>query len=301
MKPSNAVLWLAGLLAVLALIAAGAGLFWPVAGAPHAFTSLHGDVVDVYGHGVYATDSVMKSGATRGADVVTIVLAIPLLVGALARYRRGSTRGALLLAGALTFFLYVCATNAMSVAYNGLFLLYVAIFSLSFFAWFSMITAIQPIAARFPASLPYRGLATFLLLCGLLTGFVWLEPMVGALLRGMQPDLLDHYTTMVTEALDLALIVPSCFLAGVMLWRRDPRGLGVAVPLLVLLLLVGPAVAAMTWFQVADGIVFTLPQMVGPIGGFLVLGIVDIWVLVIVLRATPREVTGDREGVTGNA
>lgn len=291
MKPSKAVIWLAGLLAGLALLAAGAGLFWPVTGAPYTFTSLHGDVVDIYGQGLYAGDATMKSGATRGTDVVTIVLAIPLLVGALARYRHGSARGALLLAGALTFFLYVYATNAMSVAYNGLFLLYVAIFSLSFFTWCLMMMAIQPIAARFPASLPYRGIATFLLLCGLLTGFVWLEPIVGASLRGTPPDLLDHYTTLVTEALDLALIVPGCFLAGVMLWRRDPRGVGVAVPLLVLLLLVGPAVAAMTWFQVADGIVFTVPQIVGPIGGFLVLGVIDIWVLGIVLSAAPGAVT----------
>jgi hypothetical protein len=294
MKPSKTVSWLAGLVAVLALIAASAGLFWPAAGAPYTFTAQHGDVVDIYGQGLYAGDSVMKSGATRGTDVVVLVLATPLLVVALARYRRGSTRGALLLAGALTFFLYVYATNAMSVVYNGLFLLYVALFSLSFHAWCLMMTAIQPIVARFPASLPYRGMATFLLLCGLLTGFIWLEPIVGASLRGTQPDLLDHYTTLVTEALDLALIVPGCFLAGVMLWRRDPRGVGVAVPLLVLLLLVGPAVAAMTWFQVADGIVFTIPQIVGPIGGFLVLGVIDIWVLAIVLRAAPGAVASDK-------
>jgi hypothetical protein len=66
------------------------------------------------------------------------------------------------------------------------------------------------------------------------------------------------------------------------------------VPLLVLLLLVGPAVAAMTWFQVADGVVFTIPQIVGPIGGFLVLGVIDIWVLAIVLRAAPDAVASDK-------
>jgi hypothetical protein len=44
----------------------------------------------------------------------------------------------------------------------------------------------------------------------------------------------------------------------------------------------------MTWFQLADGIVFTVPQIVGPIGGFLVLGVIDIWVLAIVLRAAGR-------------
>jgi len=288
MKPSIVVLWLSSLIAILALVAASAGLFWQTGGAAYTFTSLRGDAVQINGRGLYAADSIFKSGATRGTDVVTLVLAIPLLVGALVRYWRGSTRGALLLTGAITFFLYVYATNAMSVAYNELFLLYVAIFSFSFFAWCLMMTAIQPVAVQFPLSLPYRGIAVFLLICGLLTSYVWLEPIMSALLRGTYPALLEHNTTMVTEALDLALIVPSSFLAGVLLWRRDPRGVGVAVPLLVLLLLIGPAVAAMTWFQLADGISFTVPQIVGPIGGFLVLSVIDIWVLTIVLRSAPH-------------
>jgi hypothetical protein len=233
MKPSMTVTLLSSLIAVLALVAAGAGLFWPSAGAPYPFTTLHGETVQIYGQGLYADDAVMKSGATRGTDAVTLLLAVPLLVVALLRYRRGSVRGALLLAGALTFFLYVYATNAVSVAFNPLFLLYVALFSLSFFAWYLMMAAIQPLAAVFPAAMPYRGIAVFLFVCGLLTSFVWLEPIVTALLQGTPPALLGHATTMVTEAIDLALVVPGCFVAGVLLFRRDPRGVGVAVPLLV--------------------------------------------------------------------
>ena len=295
MKPSKIVQLLSTMVAVLALIAAGAGLFWPNDGAPFTFVSIHGDPVAVYGQGLYAADSVMKSGATRGTDLVTIVLAVPLLVIALLTYRRGSPRGALLLAGVLTFFLYVYANNAVSVAYNQLFLLYVALFSLSFFALFQMIGVLQSIAARFPADVPYCGIGVFLMVCGLLTGYVWLEPIVGAMLRGARPELLDNYATMVTEAIDLALIVPGCLLAGVMLFRRDVRGVAIAVPLLVLLLLVGPAVAAATWLQLADGIVFTVPQIAGPIGGFLVLGLIDIWVLDVVLRAAGQRIKGDLE------
>ena len=287
MNVSKVVIALSILVAVLAFVAAGAGLFWPDAGAARTFTSIQGDSVQIYGRGLYANDSVFKSGATRGTDVVTIFLAVPLLLVALVLYRRNSARGALLLTGAMTFFLYVYATNAMSVAYNQLFLLYVAIFSLSFFAWFLAFTGIQPLAERFSTHLPFRGIATFLLVCAALTSYVWLEPIVTALASGTHPALLGHNTTMVTEALDLALIVPGCLVAAVLLWRRDRRGLVVAMPLLVLLLLIGPSIAAMTYFQVADGIVFTVPQIVGPIGGFLVVGLIDIWVLAIVLRAAP--------------
>ena len=297
MKASKTVIVLSVLIAGLALIAAGAGLFWPETGTARTFTSIQGDTVEIYGRGLYANDSTFKSGATRGTDLVTIFLAIPLLLVTLVLYGRGSTRGALLLTGAITFFLYVYATNAMSVAYNQFFLLYVALFSLSFFAWFLMFTAIQPLTEHFTRALPFRGIATFLLVCAVLTGYVWLEPIVATLASGTYPALLGHSTTMVTEALDLALIVPGCLVAAVLLWRRDRRGIIVAMPLLVLLLLIGPSVAAMTYFQVADGIVFTMPQIVGPIGGFLVVGLIDIWVLVIVLRAAPagRSSTGGEQ------
>lgn len=287
MKASKTVLVLSILIAGLALVAAVAGLMWTDTGAARTFTSIQGDTVEIYGRGLYANDSVFKSGATRGTDLVTALLAVPLLLVALALYARGSTRGALLLTGAITYFLYVYATNSMSVAYNQFFLVYVAIFSLSFFAWFLAFTGIQPLAEHFTRQLPMRGIAVFLLVCAVLTGYVWLEPIVTTLANGTHPALLGHSTTMVTEALDLALIVPGCLVAAALLWRRDRRGLIVAMPLLVLLLLIGPSVAAMTYFQVADGIVFTVPQIVGPIGGFLVVGLIDIWVLAIVLRAAP--------------
>ena len=40
MKKSNVLVWLSWLIALLALIAAGAGLFWQAGGNPFAFTSL---------------------------------------------------------------------------------------------------------------------------------------------------------------------------------------------------------------------------------------------------------------------
>ncbi|MFO7633982.1 MAG: hypothetical protein R6W76_15660, partial [Caldilinea sp.] len=88
MKPSTAVIWLSIAIAMLGAVAAGAGLFWQTAGAPYTFTALHGDAVQIYGQGIYADDSVFKSGATRGGDVTTLFLAVPILVISLWFYRR---------------------------------------------------------------------------------------------------------------------------------------------------------------------------------------------------------------------
>ena len=292
MNPSKVVIWLSVAVAVLGIVAAGGGLFWTTDGAPYVFTALSGDTVDIYGRGIYADDSVFKSGANRGGDVTTLFLATPVLLAALFYYRRGSVRGAIVLLGALTHFLYVYASLALGAAYNMLFLVYVAIFGCSFYAWLLLLFALQPLTLHFAAELPYRRIGAFLVACGVLTSFVWIEPLVSAFLAGRVPELLYHSTTMVTEALDLAAIVPACFAAGVLFWRRDRRGLIVAIPVLALLFFVGPSIAAMTVFQLADGISFTIPQIVGPIGGFLVLGVINLWVVAVILRAAPGQAVG---------
>lgn len=287
MNVSKVVIWLSVVAAALGIAAAGVGLFWQTQGTPYTFTALSGDIVDIYARGIYADDSVFKSGANRGGDVTTLFLATPVLLIALLYYRRGSVRGAMVLLGALTHFLYVYASLALGAAYNTLFLIYVAIFGCSFYAWLLLLFALQPLTLRFAADLPYLRIAAFLLVCGLLTNFVWLEPLVSAFLAGRVPELLGHSTTMVTEALDLATIVPACFAAGVLFLRRDRRGLIFATPVVALLFFIGPSIAAMTVFQLLDGISFTIPQIVGPIGGFLVLGVINLWVVVVILRSAP--------------
>lgn len=301
MNVSKVVIWLSVVAAALGIAAAGIGLFWQTQGTPYTFTALSGDIVDIYARGIYADDSVFKSGANRGGDVTTLFLATPVLLIALLYYRRGSVRGAMVLLGALTHFLYVYASLALGAAYNTLFLVYVAIFGCSFYAWLLLLFALQPLTLRFAADLPYRRIGAFLLACGLLTSFVWIEPLVSAFLVGHTPALLYHSTTMVTEALDLATIVPACFVAGLLLLRRNPRGLIFAVPVVALLFFVAPSIAAMTVFQLMDGISFTLPQIVGIIGGFLVLGMINLWVAAMFLRAAPGQAaeapTQDRQPV----
>lgn len=55
-----------------------------------------------------------------------------------------------------------------------------------------------------------------------------------SLLSGQLPGVLESYATMVTETLDLRVIVPACFLAGALLLRGSWVGYLVAFPLLIL-------------------------------------------------------------------
>jgi hypothetical protein len=286
MKPSCTVVGLAALIAVLALIAAGTGLFWQDAGSPFTFTTLRGQTVEMYGQGLYRFDTRFMGAGNRGTDAVTLMVSIPLLIVATLRYRRGSLRWGLLLVGTLVYFLYVYTSMALNVAYNNLFLVYVALFSASLFAVVQVYSSIDLVALQthFRPSLPRRGPALFMFASGLVTLMIWLSPLLSALVQGQPPALLDSSTTMVTDALDLGIITPATIIAGVLILRRAPLGYLIACSLLMLVMLLAPLIAAQTVSQVIAGVTFSAGQIVGPIAGFSILALAAIVVTAALLR-----------------
>jgi hypothetical protein len=226
--------------------------------------------------------------------VVTLVLGIPLLALSILLYRRNSLSGGLLLMGMLGYFFYVYASMALGAAYNQLFLIYIALFSASLHAFVLALMSIdrQALHSRFPTGMPRRGIAAFMFASSLVTLVVWLSPLISVLLQGQPPKLLDSYTTVVTDVLDLGIIVPAAFISGVLLLRRNVLGYLIAFPLLTLIVLLLPGITLSTVNQVAAGISFTTDEIMGPISGFLILGLVAIWIMVILLRKLSDPATG---------
>jgi hypothetical protein len=95
---------------------------------------------------------------------------------------------------------------------------------------------------------------------------------------------MDSYTTMVTYALDLAIITPAAFLCAALVLRGDPLGYVIAAPLLTLIVLLAPQIILSTVFQRSAGVPFTRGEMIGPVTGFVVLGLIAAWLLVAILR-----------------
>jgi len=61
---------------LLALIAAGAGVFWQGSGNSYDFTTLHGETVEIYGHGLYRHDTLSYAAQAIGQDISTLVVGI---------------------------------------------------------------------------------------------------------------------------------------------------------------------------------------------------------------------------------
>ncbi|MEZ4622486.1 MAG: hypothetical protein R2867_44260 [Caldilineaceae bacterium] len=293
MKHSLFVVWLSWVIVLLALVAVAAGFFWPAdGGSSFAFTTVRGDTVMIYGHGLYRYDTIFVGAANRGSDLVTLGLGIPLLTYATLRYWRGSLRGGLLLLGTLVYFLYLYSSYALGTAFNPLLPVYIALFSASLFAFVLLFGAL---AAQFSmeqlaADLPHRGVAMFMFASGLATLVIWLQPLLSELAHNQLPAMLGVYTTKVTDVLDLGIITPATFIAGRLIWRHKPSGYLMAFSLLVLEMMLTPMIVAQTVSQWQAGIRFTPAEMIGPIVGFATLGLFALWVMSILWRKTVETV-----------
>lgn len=274
-------------IALLALVATGVGLFWRGGPGPVSFTTVRGEVVDLYGDGLYRFDAVFQAAAAKGTDFVTLVIAIPLLLASAVAYRRGAFRGGLLLLGTLGWFLYAYAGYALGTnAYNELFLVYVILFSASLFAFVAMFRALERAVRERDAVGRHPGVGIFMLVSGVATLGIWLVDPLTALIAGRPPAALGPYTTLFTYAVDLAIIVPAAVIAGVLLLRRVPLGIVVAAPLLVLEAMLAPMIAAQTVSHLAAGVTYTPGEIIGPIAGFVVLSVVAAGFLVRLLQST---------------
>lgn len=246
MKNQTTLLWMVILITLLAMLAAGAGLFYQTAGKPYAFTSHRGEAVTLTGHGLYAYDTISSSAQTQANDFVTLVLGVPLLLISAWLTMRGSLRGHLLLTGTLGFFLYTYMSMSFLAAYNALFLVYVALFSLSLFAFIlSMLRFdLQTLPGCFSDRLPRGWIAGALFLGGGFLLLAWLGRIVPPLLQNQVPPL-ENTTTLVIQAMDLGLIVPLSILSGVLLLRRSAWGYLLASVAVLKFVTMGTAVSMM--------------------------------------------------------
>ncbi len=126
---------------VLLLISSVTGLLSDRGGTPYPFTSLRGEVVEVYGGtGLYQFDTSYKAIAFRSFDWVSVLLVLPLFGASLYLYRRGHLRGQLLLAALFTYLAYIYLIGVMGNAFNGMFLMWTALFSIGLFGLFLTVT-----------------------------------------------------------------------------------------------------------------------------------------------------------------
>ncbi|ALC92986.1 hypothetical protein AM500_23830 [Bacillus sp. FJAT-18017] len=239
---------------------------------------------------MYKHDSVSGAEQEIAQDIVTLVLGIPLLIVSLFLSNKGLLKGRLLLAGTLGYFLYTYASYSFLSAYNPFFLIYVLLMSTSFFAFTLILTSFNTnaLAARFKETMPVRFLGGVLIFLGIAIGLMWFGRIVPSLTRKVVPVGLDHYTTLVIQALDLGFVVPIGIVAGWMLLKRRPAGYLLGPIIIIKVLTLSTAVTAMAVRMFLAGVTTSLAET----GIFAVITLLIAFCLYLVLYNV-KEVEGD--------
>ncbi|HET9921182.1 MAG TPA: hypothetical protein VFQ30_15145 [Ktedonobacteraceae bacterium] len=263
MNFSKTALWLSVLVAILVLLASGAGLL---------LTS------------TYARETPSWAIQGLGQDLVNLVAVLALLITAYL-VNRGSVKAFLIWSGVLLYLLYAYVIYAFDVHFNRLFLVYVAILGLSFYALVSLVIHLhlEQLQASFAGNTKARAVSVLLLVIGILFYLLWLSEEIPALLTGKIPPsvAMANLPTNPVHVLDLGLYLPAMIITAVLLWRRKLLGYLLAGPLLVFIVLTGTAILAIFLLTSMRG----MPTSIGVEAFFAIIIVVSLVLSVLYVRA----------------
>lgn len=281
MKNQSTLKLLVLLIGLLSLFATAEGLWNQTPGSSYPYTNHRGERVMINGHGLYYYDTASMADQTRANDMITLFVGMPILAISSWLAFHGSLRGRLLLTGTVGFFLYTYMSMTMLTAFNALFLVYVAIFGLCFYAFVLCMVSfdMKALPEYFPARLPRGWIAAVLFVMAAFLTLLWLGVTLGPLVQN-QIRALDNTTTFVIQAMDLVFIVPLAVLAGILLLRHSAWGYLLASVFVMKVAVLGLAVAAMGINQTLAGSANGLGMVVA----FLVITVLNTAAAVVLLR-----------------
>lgn len=247
MKHSRIIVVLVLLIVVFAGVASFTGIISNEERGLKEITSVHGEVIELYGKGIYHNMSADVAVQGIGQDYVTFFLGIPLLIFGLMKALKGSLRWRLFLSGVLGyFFVNYWFYTAMGM-YNELFLFYISLMGLSFFGLSTVLFGVDlsSIKEKFSSKTPFKLSGIFLIVNATMIALLWLQVVVPPLLDGtIIPKEVQHYTTLIVQGFDLGLLLPLCFVTAGLFLKRKPLGFLLAPVYLVFLSLLMTALLA---------------------------------------------------------
>ncbi len=233
MKDSSAapyrgtILLLSCIIIALAIITTATGIFSRTGNGPYTYTSIRGEEITLYGKGIYRHMSEEVAVQGIGQDYITLFVVLPFLALSLYRTRKPGPSRQVILTGIL-FYLFVQYLFYMIMAmYSALFLLYVMLTGTTFFAFLLSFLSIdqRTLAHMVEKRYPRRFIGIFLLANTAAISLLWLSILVPPLLDGsIYPKEVEHYTTLIVQGMDLALLLPLAAVSAVAVLRKKTIG-----------------------------------------------------------------------------
>lgn len=265
-----------GIVAVLAGVAAGLGVFVRGDGTYQTVTSVRGVTYQMATTGVYANNAQRVVAEGIGWDVVTLFLAVPALLATLPFVVRGSFRGRLIATGLLGYLFYQYLEYAVTWAFGPLFPLFIVIYaaSLAGIVWLGVSLSRAGVQGRFDDRFPRRSYAFLTAGMAVLLTLLWARRIATGLSGDLEGASLWGETTMVVQALDLGLVVPSALFIAMLVWRQSTIGYLLGAIWIVTSIGLSSAIVGMLIAAGLVGGAFEIPPIVifgAYLGGALVL------------------------------
>lgn len=236
-----------------------------------AFLMAVASAAGIYRPDVDANETASWAAQGVGQDIVNLFVVSPALLASAYFVARGSVRALLVWLGLLIYVIYSYLLYSFFVHFNRLFLVYVSVLGLAFWAFVGAASSLSfdRLSSVFDRERKYPGQVLYLLVSGLLFAALWLSDIVPALASGSTPCDLTEVGLPVNpvHVLDLAFVLPAMIVTSVLLWKRNVFGLFFAVPLMVFAAAMGAAIIGMSIVMRTRG----LGHANGVIGLFVVL------------------------------
>ncbi|MGV8982541.1 hypothetical protein [Clostridium sp.] len=288
MKYKKSITTLVLIIFILATLASAYGIFSRGSSNKKEVLTISGQTVKLYAKGLYKNDSVSCGSQAVGQDIVTLIIGLPLLLISLVIYRKNLLKGKLLLAGILGYFLYTYTSYSFLVMYNNFFLIYVMLMSLSFYAFTLTMMSfdLETISPCFSLKLPVKLIGGLLIFMSIAVCMMWLGIILPALKQGITPKMLDQYTTLTIQAMDIGFVVPTNILASILLIKRKPFGYLLASVMIVKEVTLVTAIIAMIIGQIYSGVYVPLMQSLM----FPIFNLLLIYFIILIMRNVDEKI-----------
>lgn len=176
---------------------------------------------------LYRDNDFVKS-AWLTNDIITLIIAVPLLSASLFFVRKGSLRWQLVWIGMIGYMAYNFAFYLFGAAFNPFFLIYVALFSLSGTGLILGLANLDmnKIGQQFSLKTPVKVIGIYIMFIAIMLFFVEMGMISNYFLTGSLPETikLTGHPTSIVFALDLSTVVPVSVVTSILLWKRNKWG-----------------------------------------------------------------------------
>jgi hypothetical protein len=155
-----------------------------------------------------------------------VAVVVTLLIIALVLSKNTDFKPKLVWMGLMGFLFYNYAFYLFGAAFNNVFLLYIAIYTLSFFALIFGLAAL-PVKNITGTSKLLRAVSVFLLLISAMLCLVEISPCFTFITTGAMPEIVvkSKIHTSIVYALDLSFVMPAMVLGAMLLWQNKAWGI----------------------------------------------------------------------------